>query len=183
MHASLSDVLSDLVQNSVEAGASEIVITFEENADRIRFSVEDNGCGMDSRSLKQVEDPFFSDGIKHPERRVGLGIPFLMQTADQTGGKVNIESLPGNGTRVQAEFPVDHLDLSPVGNLVLLWMQCLTFDGDYQMVIERSGLNADNREDSYRIDRVEISEVLGELNDVNTLGLLREYVNSLEESF
>jgi len=183
MHATLGDVLSDLVQNSIEAGASDLQINFETDHREIRFSVEDNGRGMDSEALKMADDPFRSDGIKHPERRVGLGIPFLRQAAEQTGGCVDIESVPGKGTRVEAVFNASHLDLPPVGSLVLLWMQCLSFDGDYQMVIHRAGMNADGKRDEYIIDRAELSETLGGLEDINALGLLREYVNSLEEPF
>jgi anti-sigma regulatory factor (Ser/Thr protein kinase) len=183
MHASLGDVLSDLVQNGIEAGASCLQVDFESDYREIRFSVEDDGRGMDAEALQRADDPFHSDGIKHPGRRVGLGIPFLRQTAQQTGGSVDIESVPGKGTRVEAVFNASHLDLPPVGSLVLLWVQCLSFDGDYQMVIHRAGMNADGERDEYRIDRAELSETLGGLEDINALGLLREYVNSLEEPF
>ncbi|MCK5736049.1 MAG: ATP-binding protein [Spirochaetaceae bacterium] len=183
MHASLSDIIFDLVQNSIEAGAENIEVSYRETGDELGFTVNDNGKGMDSETLKRAEDPFWSDGIKHPERRFGLGLPFLRQTAEQTGGRVDIDSVPGKGTKVEAVFPSSHLDLPPAGCLELLWMQCLTFGSANQLIIHRSGLGADGKTDSYRIDKAEISEALGGLSDINGLGLLREYLESLEEPF
>lgn len=183
MHAALSDVVFDLFQNSIEAGGTNIGVSFRETADEIRFSVTDNGCGMDFEGLKKAEDPFGSDGIKHPGRRVGLGIPFLQQTAEQTGGGVDIDSVPGKGTRIEAFFPAAHLDLPPRGNLVMLWLQCLTFGCDCQLNIHRMCRDSGGRVDEYRIVKAEVSEALGGLEDTNALGLLREYLESLEEPF
>ena len=181
MHASLADILSDLVQNSIEAGAGRILISLEEGPDEIRFSVEDNGKGMDEDTLARAVDPFWSDGVKHPGRRVGLGIPFLTQTAGQCGGKAEIVSKPGKGTRVEAVFPADHLDLPPIGDVVLCWLQCLTLDGDYAMEIRRIRRESDGRISAYDIDRDEVADALGGLVDAGSLGLLREYIESLEE--
>ena len=183
MHASLSDVLSDLVQNSVEAGASEIQVVFFESPAEVGFSVDDNGKGMDKAVLERASDPFWSDGEKHPGRRVGLGIPFLRQIAEQTGGRADIDSVPAEGTKVKAVFPASHLDLPPSGNIVLLWLQCLTFDGDFDLSIHRSRKDAAGGTEEYRIDRAEVSEALGGLEDAGALGLLREYLISLEEPF
>jgi hypothetical protein len=36
--------------------------------------------------LKKIQDPFFTDGTKHIKRKVGLGIPFLMQAVSLSGG-------------------------------------------------------------------------------------------------
>lgn len=182
MHASLADVLTDLVQNSVEAGAQNIAVTFNEGHDEIRFKVEDDGKGMDKGTLERAEDPFWTDGIKHPGRRIGLGIPFLRQMAEQTGGRVEIDSVPGKGTTVEAVFPAFHLDLPPVGDTVLLWVQCLTFGGNYNITVRHIRRDPAGRERLYDIDRVELSAALGGLEDAGALGLLREYLISLEES-
>lgn len=48
---------------------------------------------MDEETLKKVKDPFFTDGEKHKERKVGLGIPFLIQ-AEAAGGNLTFQSDP-----------------------------------------------------------------------------------------
>jgi hypothetical protein len=37
---------------------------------------------MTAEELQRALDPFHTDGIKHPHRKVGLGLPFLVQTAE-----------------------------------------------------------------------------------------------------
>ena len=182
MHASLADVLTDLAQNGVEAGANRVEILLDEGPDEIRIVVEDDGRGMDEETLAKAEDPFWSDGEKHPGRRVGLGIPFLRQTAEQCGGRADIVSKRGEGTRVEAVFPAGNVDLPPVGNVVLLWVQCLTLPGAHAMFLRRVLRLHGGTQGAYEIDRDEVSEALGGLEDAGALGLLREYLESLEGS-
>ncbi|MCG8451937.1 MAG: ATP-binding protein [Spirochaetales bacterium] len=181
MHASLADILSDLVQNSIEAGATFVQVELTEEDSQVFFRIQDNGCGMDEETLRRAEDPFWSDGKKHPGRRVGLGIPFLRQTAEQCEGQVEIHSVLGKGTEVKAQWPQNHLDAPPLGDIVLLWVLCLTFEGGYGMNIRRTRQGGQGTSQSYAIDRVEVSEALGGLDDAGALGLLREYITSLEE--
>ncbi len=182
MHASLADGIVDLVQNSIEAAAGDIQLVFRESPDELFFRITDSGRGMDKDTLARAEDPFWTDGIKHPGRRVGLGIPFLRQTAEQCGGRADIRSKPGEGTVIEAVFPADHLDLPPLGDMVLLWVQCLLFAGEHEMRIRRERVGANGRLNSYEIDRAELVDVLGSLEDVGALGLLRDYLRGLEDS-
>ena len=94
MHAFLTDIMTDLVQNGTESGAERLSILFDEGPDEVRIVVDDDGKGMDKATLAKSGDPFWSDGEKHPGRRVGLGIPFLKQTAEQCGGRAEITSSP-----------------------------------------------------------------------------------------
>ena len=182
MHASLADVMVDLAQNGVEAGAGRLSLLLDEGIDEIKFIVEDDGKGMDAATLAKAEDPFWTDGAKHPGRRVGLGIPFLRQTAEQCGGRTDIVSSPGRGTRVEAVFPAANVDLPPIGDVALLWLQCLSLPGEAGITIRRVLRNPDGVAREYAIDREEVSEALGGLEDAGSLGLLREYVRSLEDS-
>ncbi|HPS45061.1 MAG TPA: sensor histidine kinase, partial [Treponemataceae bacterium] len=103
MHFTLCDMLSDLTQNAVEAGSSSIRVTVRETDRELQATIEDNGKGMTPAELKRAEDPFYTDGTKHPGRKVGLGIPFLIQTAESTGGSWSIKS--NKQTRREARLP------------------------------------------------------------------------------
>jgi len=92
MHFTLCDMFSDLTQNAVEAGARTITVELDQSPARIGFRVKDDGKGMTAEELQKASDPFYTDGIKHPGRKIGLGIPFLIQTADSTGGTWLISS-------------------------------------------------------------------------------------------
>ncbi|MCL4394929.1 MAG: ATP-binding protein, partial [Chloroflexi bacterium] len=74
----------------------------------------DNGSGMDPALAAQAADPFVTT---RTTRRVGLGLPFLKQAAEQCGGSLTIESTPGKGTRVEATFQASHIDRMPLGDL------------------------------------------------------------------
>lgn len=112
----LSLHLLDIIQNSVKAGATEIAVslTADERNDLLTLRVDDNGCGMDSLLLSKVIDPFTTT---RKTRSVGLGIPLLKEACEMTGGSFGIQSEPGVGTKVEANFVLSSIDRLPVGNV------------------------------------------------------------------
>ena len=117
----LSLNILDIAQNSVKAGADTVKIVVDESSDRIVITISDNGCGMKKDFLDSVTDPFTTT---RTTRKVGLGIPLLMLAAEQTGGKLEISSrhkdeFPDNhGTEISASFNKNHLDFTPLGDVV-----------------------------------------------------------------
>lgn len=106
--------ITDIASNSVRAGATRILLDIVVNEENTTIRIADNGCGMDAKTIAQVTDPFYTT---RTTRKVGLGIPFLIQNAEQTGGFVKIESEPGKGTEVTARFVTSHIDCPPWGDL------------------------------------------------------------------
>ena len=107
--------LLDIVQNSVKAGASRVDIGFALDTDGVlTMTVKDDGCGMTPEFVEQVRSPFVTT---RTTRKVGLGIPLLMQNAMQSGGKVDIESKVGLGTTITATFFTSSIDCLPLGDL------------------------------------------------------------------
>lgn len=106
--------ITDITGNSVRAEASDIAIRIEERSGKITIRITDNGCGMEPEVLMSVTNPFYTT---RTTRKVGLGIPFLMQNAEGTGGSVSITSEPGKGTNVVACFVASHIDCPPWGDL------------------------------------------------------------------
>ncbi|HOZ71933.1 MAG TPA: HAMP domain-containing sensor histidine kinase [Spirochaetales bacterium] len=177
MHFAVCDFLLDLVQNSVEAGAANVGIDVVESGGSIEATVEDDGKGMDERELERAKDPFYTDGTKHARRKVGLGLPFLIQATEQAGGDFRISSRKGSGTRVSFGFPVDGVDTPPLGDLPGLFLSAMCFDGDYELVIRR---RAPARGVDYEIRRSEILEAAGPLDDASALVAVREFLASHE---
>jgi len=106
----------DIAENSISAGASRIRIGVEENlhTDRLKIAIEDKGKGMDAETLAKVTDPFITS---RTTRKVGLGIPFFKAAAESSEGHFKIQSQPGHGTTVTAEFKRSHIDRMPLGDL------------------------------------------------------------------
>ncbi|MGI6092095.1 MAG: ATP-binding protein [Veillonellaceae bacterium] len=113
----LSLHILDLVQNSLEAGSSEVsLVVIEDLAnDKLVITVSDNGRGMSESKRNSVSDPFVTS--RHT-RRVGLGLPLVDMYTQLCNGSMNIQSQPGAGTTVQAIFQYSHFDRPPLGNMV-----------------------------------------------------------------
>ena len=93
----LSAHVLDIAENSVRAGGTEVKITIDEDiaGNKLLFSVEDNGKGMTEEFVAKVTDPFTTT---RTTRRVGMGLPFLKQSAELCGGGLEIKSKVGVGT-------------------------------------------------------------------------------------
>ncbi|MHB9030074.1 MAG: ATP-binding protein [Candidatus Latescibacterota bacterium] len=106
----------DIVENAVraDAGAIRIEITEDRDNDRFELRITDDGMGMDSETAEKIFDPFFTT---KRGKKVGLGLSLLQQAAEQTGGKVTIDSKEGAGACVTAVFVPSHPDMKPLGNV------------------------------------------------------------------
>ncbi len=77
-----------------------------EGCDRgyVCFRVTDTGMGMDSKTMAQIFEPFYT--TKKPGVGTGLGLSVVDGIAEQHGGWVNVESEPGRGTSFSICLPV-----------------------------------------------------------------------------
>lgn len=111
----------DIAKNSVKAKATLIDISLREAGNKLTLTITDDGCGMKPEVVATVMNPFYTT---RTTRKVGMGIPLLMLAAEQTGGTVTIESRheethpTDHGTVVTATFFTDHIDFTPIGDLV-----------------------------------------------------------------
>lgn len=110
----LSFHITDITANSIRAKASDIEIDIKEIKSLITIRITDNGCGMDQETVAKIRNPFYTT---RTTRKVGLGLPFLIQNAEQTGGNVEISSTLGKGTVVVANFVSSSIDCPPWGDL------------------------------------------------------------------
>lgn len=106
----------DIAENSIRANAENINIVITENImkDLLTLTIEDDGEGMDAKTKENVLSPFFTT---KKGKKVGLGLAFLSQSAEEADGTIKIESEPGKGTRITATFKLGHIDRKPMGNL------------------------------------------------------------------
>ena len=199
MHFTLADLVTDIAQNGIESGADLVELSISETVDspepgsggkrEFRFTVKDNGKGMSSEEQLLARDPFVTDGIKHPHRKVGLGIPFLIQTAEASGGGWKMESTKKkegtagpHGTEISAWFDLENVDTPPVGDIPGVFRTVLLFDKPAEIVIRRVRETPPHGRVDYEVRKTELAEVLGDLEDTQSLILLDQYLRSLEES-
>jgi signal transduction histidine kinase len=100
----MGEVLSNLLQNSVEAGAKHIALRTLAGGASSRLVVEDDGQGVASEHRHHVFDPFFTT---HQGRGgTGLGLSIGHGIVADHGGTIELESEPGHGTTVTIELPL-----------------------------------------------------------------------------
>jgi anti-sigma regulatory factor (Ser/Thr protein kinase) len=106
----------DIVQNSLAAQAKNIRITVIEDPpeDKMSVKIEDDGWGMEHKTVKQVLDPFYTT---RTTRKVGLGLALLQANTQACEGSLEIKSAPGKGTNVKAVFKLSHIDRPPLGDM------------------------------------------------------------------
>ena len=112
----LSLHILDIAENSINgaAGTIEIIIDEDRDKDLLTIEIKDDGKGMDEKTLKKALDPFFTT---RKTRKVGLGLSLLAQAAEQSGGKMELNSKPRVGTTVRATFRMSHPDCKPMGDI------------------------------------------------------------------
>jgi signal transduction histidine kinase len=111
VQASAGDVeriLVNLVQNArdaIGAGGTIRVLVRPAPAD-VMVTVRDNGTGMPVDVAAQAFDPFFT--TKDRERGNGLGLAIVAAITRRLGGRIEIESEPGQGTSMKVRLPHAH---------------------------------------------------------------------------
>lgn len=168
----LSMHILDIVQNSISAGATRVTLTVDEapGADLLTIVIGDNGKGMTPEQVSRLSDPFFTS---RTTRKVGMGIPLLMDSARQSGGDVRIESEPGKGTEVTAVFGYSNIDRPPLGDVANALMLLVSSNPalDFLFTYRYNG-------DEYLFDTVDVREILGDdaLKDLTIIRNLEEMI-------
>lgn len=68
----------------------------------VQFRVTDTGIGMTPETVVRAFEPFFTTKGKGLG---GIGLPSVRHFADEHGGAVRIDSMPGSGTTVTLRLP------------------------------------------------------------------------------
>lgn len=172
----LSLNILDIAENSIKAKATEVTIEITETADALKFSISDNGTGMKPDFLAAVTNPFTTTRTTRP---VGLGIPLLKMAAEQTGGRMEIESRhfedypDSHGTTTSALFFKNHIDAAPLGDIVETVVTLIQCNPD----IEFTFLHV-TEERRIELDTRELRMVLGDvpLNNIEVILWIKEYL-------
>lgn len=101
-------VLRELLRNAraaIDPREGVIVLRYDPTprGGEIELTVEDNGCGMTPAVLQRAFDPFYSHRAAGRER--GLGLPRAYRIVEAHGGRIWLESQPGQGTLVHITLP------------------------------------------------------------------------------
>jgi PAS domain S-box-containing protein len=108
----IHQVITNLVANAAQAIGSQpgtITVILEragnaKSCGEIRLSVIDTGKGMDESTRQRIFEPFFT--TKEVGQGTGLGLSIIDGIVNNHGGRIEVASEPGKGTRFDIYFPV-----------------------------------------------------------------------------
>lgn len=106
--AEFREVLTNLIFNAADAmerdGSITVRLLKQEGA--VLLEVKDTGLGMTEEVRRKCLEPFFST---KGERGSGLGLSMVHNIVVRSGGSLEIESSPGQGTAIRLKFPQGRL--------------------------------------------------------------------------
>ncbi len=163
----------DIAQNSITAGAENIGINVEEDEGNnvFRITVIDDGCGMSEEMVQRVTDPYVTS---RTTRRVGMGIPLLMHSAEQAGGFLKIESKKGKGTTLEATFEHNHIDRPELGDIAGVMSILIGSNPDIRFQYQHK-----KNEQDFSLDTNDVIDTLEgiPINEPEVLKFIREMIN------
>jgi len=101
----IEEVISNLVTNSIQAIASEgvITVTTSKKNDNVKIEISDTGNGISPENLENVFLPFFSS--KEYGKGTGLGLSLAKRIVKEHKGEITIKSNIGKGTAIKILLP------------------------------------------------------------------------------
>lgn len=112
----IQQVLVNLVSNAAQAIASTnragtVTIRARRFLDEIAVDVVDDGPGMSPEIAARVFDPFFTTKREH--EGTGLGISISQGIVREHGGRITLETAPGQGATFTIHLPLQELPAEP----------------------------------------------------------------------
>ncbi len=111
----MAQVLLALVINAADAAAPQGSVTLRvrrNTAGEVVISVEDDGPGIPPEVQPRIFEPFFT--TKPPGQGTGLGLSVAYGLVQAHGGRIELISHPGLGTRFDIVLPASVLDAAEV---------------------------------------------------------------------
>ncbi|HEY7117145.1 MAG TPA: ATP-binding protein [Tepidisphaeraceae bacterium] len=111
--AKLNQLVLNLLTNAIDACAQQyadaeetagkVTVRTRPAADGVEIQVSDNGCGIDPAYVSRLFDPFFT--TKPPGQGTGLGLSMSQRIVLDHGGRIEVESKAGEGSRFTVFLP------------------------------------------------------------------------------
>lgn len=97
----IQQVISNLLNNAIDADATKIELSFRLQNDSLRIRITDNGNGISAKQQARIFDPFFTTKAKG----TGLGLAFAARVMTQHNGSIEVESFPKSSTVFTIQIP------------------------------------------------------------------------------
>jgi two-component system, NtrC family, sensor kinase len=104
MHRAVLNIVTNAIDacHDCERGRVEVLTQYSHSERMARVQVVDNGSGIEKDDLDKIFSVFVS---RKGGRGTGLGLPVSQKILQEHGGRIRVESQPGQGSRFTLEFP------------------------------------------------------------------------------
>lgn len=104
METSLTNLISNAIDAAAmrEEGGGKVLLRTRDESDDLVFEVIDNGCGMDWEVKGKVFTTFFTT---KGGKGTGLGLLTTRKIVHEHGGRIEVESTPGQGSVFRIRLP------------------------------------------------------------------------------
>lgn len=97
------NLLDNAVKFSYQSGL--ISITLANAPDGIRFSIHDDGPGMNAQTKAHMFDKFYQGDTSHSKSGYGLGLTMVKRITELCGGSIEVHSEVGHGSTFIVSLP------------------------------------------------------------------------------
>lgn len=106
----ISQAVKNLVHNAIKYSPERTTVTVSTalEAEAVRVCVEDRGYGVPLEAVDKVWEKFYRvvrEGQEKDDESTGLGLSFVREVVEQHGGRVELESEPGRGSKFSFTLP------------------------------------------------------------------------------
>ncbi len=107
LEGQINQVFMNLIANAADAMGDRGTLRVrvgQQDPDHVDVEVEDEGCGIGAQDLERIFEPFFT--TKAVGRGTGLGLAISYGVIARHGGRIDVDSVPGEGTRFRVRLPL-----------------------------------------------------------------------------
>ena len=105
----IEQVLTNLLSNALKftAAGGSVTLRAQDAGAGVEVGVEDTGMGIAPQDLQRVFEPFYQvqDALTRTVRGTGLGLSIARDLVRAHGGELQVESIPGKGSRFWFTLP------------------------------------------------------------------------------
>ncbi|MBQ9956826.1 MAG: HAMP domain-containing histidine kinase [Ruminococcus sp.] len=101
----IRQVFINIIDNAVKysSGGDTVTVIAEAEADKVKITVSDTGCGIKESDLSKVKTKFYK--ANHTRRGSGIGLAVADEIVEMHNGTLDIKSTEGKGTTVTITLP------------------------------------------------------------------------------
>ena len=109
----LLHVWSNLIGNAIKFNpyGALVRLRLKQEENTIRFTIEDEGPGIDPEAQKHIFDKFYQADRSRKQDGNGLGLALVKRIVDAYSGEITVENRADGGCRFNIALPVEQSDL------------------------------------------------------------------------